>query len=177
MAAGHLAESMERVEAVLRRRPAVGLHDDAPAVARWEAGTRIVSDHRNGARIPTDMPVELGGTGDQVSPGWLFRAGIASCAATVIAMGAAAAGIELAVLEVSVSSRSDTRGLLGMRENDGSPVPAGTRDLKLHVRIAASGVAADRLRALVEEGLRRSPIYAALLGSVPMTVDMEVDAP
>jgi hypothetical protein len=61
-----------------------------------------------------------------------------------------------------------------MTEDDGNPVPAGTRDLRLHVRIAA-GAAAERLRALVEEGLRRSPIYAALLGSVPIAVDMEVD--
>jgi hypothetical protein len=34
-----------------------------------------------------------------VTPGWLFRAGFASCAATCIAMGAAAQGIELASLE------------------------------------------------------------------------------
>src|SRR5258708_7567439 len=106
MAERGIAKSMERVEAVLRRRPAAGLHDDAPAIARWEAGTRVVSNHSNGARIPTDMPVELGGTGDQVSPGWLFRAGIASCAATVIAMGAAAAGSELEAPEVAASSPS-----------------------------------------------------------------------
>ena len=176
MAERGIAKSMERVEAVLRRRPSAGLHDDAPAIARWEAGTRVVSNHSNGARIPTDMPVELGGTGDQVSPGWLFRAGIASCAATVIAMSAAAAGIELEALEISASSRSDTRGLLGMTDDDGNPVPAGTRDLQLRVRIAAPGIAADRLRTLVEVGLRRSPIYAALLGSVPVAVDTEVDA-
>jgi uncharacterized OsmC-like protein len=60
------------------------------------------------------MPSEVGGSGDQVTPGWLFRAGLASCAATRIAMAAAAEGIELATLEVRASSRSDTRGLLGM---------------------------------------------------------------
>lgn len=171
-----IAGSMERVEAVLRRRPAVGLHDDAVAIARWEAGTRVVSHHTNGAQIPTDMPVELGGTGEQVSPGWLFRAGLASCAATVVAMVAAAARVELVALEISASSRSDTRGLLGMTESDGELVPAGTRDLRLHVRISAIGIAADRLRVLVENGLRRSPIYAALQGLVPVAVDMEVDA-
>jgi hypothetical protein len=63
-----------------------------------------------------------------------------------------------------------------MTDDDGNPVPAGTRDLQLRVRIAAPGIAADRLRTLVEVGLRRSPIYAALLGSVPVAVDTEVDA-
>ena len=73
----------------------MGMHDDAPATARWRGGTRVVTSHANGIEIPTDMPGELGGSGDRVTPGWLFRAGLASCAATRIAMGAAAEGIEL----------------------------------------------------------------------------------
>ena len=39
-------------------------------------------------------------------------------------MGAAAAGIVLAMLEVVARSRSDTRGLLGMLDADGAPVNA-----------------------------------------------------
>ncbi|MEO8486640.1 MAG: OsmC family protein [Betaproteobacteria bacterium] len=50
------------------------------------------------------MPAELGGNGDRVSPGWLFRAGIASCAATAIAMRAAAEGIGIEDLEATVES-------------------------------------------------------------------------
>ena len=67
------------------------------------------------------MPGELGGTGDRVTPGWLFRAGLASCATTSIVLTAAAEGIELATLEVWVGSRSDARGLLGMTDDAGSP--------------------------------------------------------
>ena len=72
------------------------MHDDAPATARWQGGTprRHVS-HADGTQVPTDMPAELGGSGDQVTPGWLFRAGLASCAATSIVLAAAAEGIEL----------------------------------------------------------------------------------
>jgi len=63
-----------------------GLLPDRPATARWERGTRVVASHANGAQMATDMPNELGGTGDGVTPGWLFRAGLASCAATSIAL-------------------------------------------------------------------------------------------
>ncbi|MEJ7688909.1 MAG: hypothetical protein WKG52_19115, partial [Variovorax sp.] len=83
-----IAAALQRVEAVLQRRPETGLHDDAPAAARWERGTRVVTHHASGAQMATDMPGELGGSGDQVTPGWLFRAGLASCAATSIVVSA-----------------------------------------------------------------------------------------
>jgi uncharacterized OsmC-like protein len=171
-----VATAMQRAQTALRRRPQLGLHDDAPATARWESGTRVVASHANGKQLPTDMPSELGGTGDQVSPGWLFRAGLASCAATTIAMAAAAKGIELTALEVRASSRSDTRGLLGMTDADGEPVYAGPGDLQLHVRICAHGVPAEQLRALVQDSQRCSPIPNAVERAVPMTLRIEVDA-
>ncbi len=166
---------MQRVESVLKRRPEAGLHDDAPATARWQSGTRVVSSHGNGTRLLTDMPTELGGSGDQVTPGWLFRAGLASCLATRIAMGAAAAGFELAMLEVSASSRSDARGIFGMLEASGEPVGAGPRDVQVLVRIAAPGVSPERLRILIEESNRCSPVSAALRDAVPITLCIEVD--
>jgi uncharacterized OsmC-like protein len=176
MSAQDLAQALQRVEVVLRRRPEMGLHDDAPATARWDGGTRIVSSHANGMQIQTDMPSELGGTGDQVTPGWLMRAGLAACTATRIAMGAAAAGIELTTLELRASSRSDTRGMLGMPDVDGTPVGAGPRDVQLHVTIAARGVEAERLRALVEESHRCSPVPCAIQEPVPVALSIEVGA-
>jgi uncharacterized OsmC-like protein len=175
MASQEIAAAMQRVESVLKRRPEVGLHDDAPATARWESGTRVASSHANGAQILTDMPTELGGSGDQVTPGWLFRAGLASCLATRVAMGAAAAGFELAMLEVLASSRSDARGIFGMSEASGEPVCAGPRDVQVLVRIAAPGVSPERLRILIEESNRCSPVSAAARDSVPMTLCIEVD--
>jgi uncharacterized OsmC-like protein len=171
-----IAAALQRVETVMRRRPSSGLHDDAPATARWEGGMRIVASHANGARIATDMPGDLGGSGDQVTPGWLFRAGLASCTATVIAMRAAAAGIELTLLEVRATSRSDTRGLLGMAGEDGERVCAGPSEVQMHVRVAAPGISEERLRALVEEGQRCSPVYVALRDSPQVTLHTEVEA-
>jgi uncharacterized OsmC-like protein len=171
-----IAAAVQRVEAVLKRRPATGIHEDAPATAQWKTGLRVVARHQNGKQMATDMPSELGGSGDQVTPGWLFRAGLASCLATRIAMGAATAGIELTLLEVSASSRSDARGLLGMADDSGDPVGAGPRDVQLLVRIAAPGVPADRLQTLVEDSNRCSPIFAAVRHVVPVSLRIEVAA-
>src|ERR1700691_3784743 len=133
IASQEIAAAMQRVESVLTRRPAVGLHDDAPATARWQSGTRVASCHANGTVLLTDMPTELGGSGDQVTPGWLFRAGLASCLATCIAMNAAAEGIELTALEVLATSSSDLRGIFGMVYGTGAPVGAGPRDIQIRV--------------------------------------------
>ena len=174
MSAEYVANAMQRVEAVLRRRPDMGMQDDSPALASWRGSTRIVTGNGTGIEISTDMPAELGGTGDQVTPGWLMRAGLAACTATRIAMGAAAAGIELTKLELRASSRSDTRGLLGMAESDGNPVGAGPQDVQLHVTIAAHGVSAETLRALVEESHRCSPVPCAIQEETPVGLHIEV---
>lgn len=171
-----IASALRRVESVLQRRPEAGLHDDAPATARWQGGTRIVASHANGTQVPSDMPSEFGGTGDQVTPGWMFRAGLASCAATSIVMVAAAEGVALDLLEVQAHSRSDTRGLMGMADATGTPVYAGPGEMQLQVRIAARGVAPERLRALVETGCGRSPIPNAVQRATPLQLHIAVDA-
>lgn len=175
MAVQDIAAALQRAESVFRRRPSAALQQDAPATASWQGGTRIVATHDNGASVPTDMPTEFGGSGDQVSPGWLFRAGLASCAATCIAMRAAAQGIELRFLRLSAHSCGDARGVLGMMEADGTPVYAGFQDLRLRVEISAPQVSRERLEALVEHGLRVSPVYAALHESVLIGIQIEVD--
>jgi organic hydroperoxide reductase OsmC/OhrA len=177
MSAQEVAAALQRAEAILQRRPGAGVHPEAPATARWEGGTRIVASHANGSRMATDMPTELGGAGNDVdvTPGWLFRAGFASCAATCIAMGAAARGIELESLEVTASSRSDLRGLLGMTDADGTPVYAGPRDVELVVRVRAPGVDPDRLRELIEERYRCSPISSAVSSAMPVDLRIVVE--
>jgi uncharacterized OsmC-like protein len=176
MAAQDIAAAMRRLETVLQRRPEIGRHDDAPAQAHWQSGTRVLSRHANGTQLPTDMPGELGGSGDQVTPGWLFRAGLASCLATCIAMRAAAAGVELESLVVTASSRSDTRGLLGMADAAGNPVCAGPSEVQLTALISAPGTSPDQLRELVEESHRCSPVPTAVRTAVPVTLRIEVGA-
>jgi uncharacterized OsmC-like protein len=171
-----IAAAVQRVESVLRRRPTIGIHDDAPATARWQTGLRVVACHANGTQMSTDMPTDLGGSGEKVTPGWLFRAGLASCLATCIALDAAAEGIELRALEVLATSRSDLRGLFGMTDGTGVTVPAGPSAIELRVRISAVGVSAERLRLLVKDSNRCSPVSAGVRDSAPITLQIDVDA-
>ena len=173
MSVQDLAAALKRVELMLEKRPGMALQDDAPAVSRWDGGLRFVATHANGSNVTSDMPATLGGCGRAVSPGWYFRAGLASCAASVIAMTAAAEGIELTALELRASSRSDVRGALGMSEADGSAIAAGPCDVQFHVRIAACNASADRLRALVETACARSPAVCALANPPALHIDVE----
>jgi len=174
MATQDTAAALQRAASVLQRRPQAGLHDDPPGIARWDGGTRVITRHANGQEVVTDLPNGLGGDSAQVTPSWLLRASLASCSATRIAMAAASQGIELDALEVRAGSRSDTRGLLGLAQADGTPAYPGPQDLQLHVRIAARGVAPERLRALVEQSHCLSPVLFAVQDALPLQVQVEV---
>ena len=174
MALQMVGVAVKRVMAAFQRRPEIGLHLDVPALARWQSGTRVLIGKADGMDVATDMPKELGGTGDQVTPGWLFRAGVASCGATSITLAAACEGIELTALEVEVHSRSDARGLLGMSEPDGKPVYAGPFDVELRITIAARGATPAALRTLVERCLNHSPVPSALVTATPFALHVNV---
>lgn len=174
MSLEQIGKAAKRVIAAFQRRPDMGMHADAPAVARWNGGTRVSVRHADGMEVLTDMPVELGGRGDQVTPGWLFRAGLASCAATSITLAAASEGIELTALEVHVGSRSDARGLLGMSEANGAPVYAGPFEVEMHVTIAANGASAAAIESMVTGCLKHSPVPSALATATPMTLHVNV---
>jgi uncharacterized OsmC-like protein len=117
----------------------------------------------------------MGGAGAGVTPGWLLRAGLASCVAINIAALAATEGIELAELEVVASSQSDPRGLFGISDAEGKTIHAGPRDMALHVRIrAADATAPERLRALVERAHRCAPVSDAVQSSTPITLEVQV---
>ena len=171
----HVVEvGVKRARVAFQRRPEVAVHANPPAVARWQSGTRVVTHSGEAVSVVTDMPKELGGTGDQVSPGWLFRAGIASCAATSITLAAACEGINLTSLEVHVDSRSDARGLLGMAEPDGKLVYAGLFDVQLRVNIAADGANPMALESLVRGCLSHSPVPCTVITATPFALQVNV---
>lgn len=177
MPATEIAAALQRVQGVLQRRPAAAVQADAPAAAHWGGGLRVVTRHPGGTEVLTDMPGELGGSGDQVSPGWLVRAGYASCAVTAIAMVAAERGIALQAIDVETRSVSDTRGLLGMHDADGTAISPGPSDMRTVVRIAAPGVAAADVHAIVDEAERRSAVGRALREAVPIALQVEIVEP
>lgn len=175
MARQDIAASLQRAESIFSRRPEAPIHDDAPGIVRCQGGLRFEATHENGTRVLTDMPAELGGTGDQVSPGWLARAGLAACTASCIALAAATEGIELDTLEVKATSRSNARGMLVIATADGETVYPGPHDVQMHVRISARGVAPQRLRTLVEESNRRAPVTAAFKTALEVSLYIEIE--
>jgi len=118
-----IREAIAKAIAYLRGHPDEARYIDSPATAVIEEGLRCRVEGPKGRLAITDMPASIGGAGSAPSPGWLARAAQASCDATVIAMRAAQEGITLNVLEVTVDSESDDRGLLGMDDS----IPAGPR--------------------------------------------------
>lgn len=169
-----IATAVQRVQAAFKRRPEAGLHDDPAALSQWQGGTRVVTSNANGTKLLTDMPPELGGSGDQVTPGWLFRAGLAACATTSIVLAAAAEGVEITALDVQVGSRSDSRGLLGMNDEGGRPVHAGPLEVHLKVRINAPTATPAQLQALVERAIGCSPIPSMVRQATPLTFQFDM---
>lgn len=165
----HIGHSIENAIGYLTEHPEESRSTDSSATAVIE-GLRSRVEGPNGATLVSDMPKGVGGEDSAPSPGWLLRAAIASCDATVIAMRAAQEGVELSTLEVTVDSESDDQGLLGMDDS----VPAGPLSTRIRVKIAAEGVQPEKLREIVEWADRHSPVSDAVQRAVPTTVDIEI---
>ncbi len=170
MSTERIRDSIEQAARYLSEHPEEARYTDTPATAVVEEGLRCRVEGPGGYEVTTDMPKGVGGGDSAPSPGWLFRAALATCDATLIAMRAAQEGIELAGLEVTVDSESDDRGLLGMDD----AVPAGPLSARVRVRIQAPDAKEDRLRELVEWAKAHSPVDDATCRAVPMRTEVEV---
>ncbi|MEX2252061.1 MAG: OsmC family protein [Acidimicrobiia bacterium] len=169
MTSQHIRQSIEQAIAYLTEHPEEARFTDSSATATVEGlKSRVVGP--NGETLVSDMPTGVGGSGSAPSPGWLLRAAIASCDATVIAMRTAQEGIELSTLEITVDSQSDDQGLLGMDDS----VPAGPLSTHIRVRIAADGVPSEKLREIVEWADHHSPVSDAVKRPVQTTLDVEI---
>ena len=164
-----IRESIESVASFLTQHPEEAIGEDLPATAFVEDGLRCRADWPKGGSMLSDMPEALGGAASAPSPGWLLRAALATCDATVIAMRAAALGVELTTLEVTVASTSDDRGLVGIGEAKAGPIEMRTR-----VRVGAGGIDAQQLSELVAWAEEHSPVGDALRRAMPMTTEVEI---
>jgi uncharacterized OsmC-like protein len=163
-----LAEAIRNATEYLTAHPEEARYTDSEAVATLQEGLRVVVRDPSGRTVETDMSTGIGGTDTAPSPGWLFRAALASCDATLIAMRAAVLGIELDRVEVSIDSESNDHGILGIDES----VPAGPLGIRTRVSISARGADREAIRELTEWATAHCPVCDAAKRAVPVSVEI-----
>jgi uncharacterized OsmC-like protein len=165
-----IASCMQQAISYLGEHPDEARYTDSPATATREGSLSFKVETPTGGSIVTDMPSGVGGDGSAPSPGWVMRAALAACDATLIAMRAAQEGVELEKLEVTVDSTSDDRGLLGMDDS----IPAGPLRTRIRVGLSSPGTTEEQLRELVDWAHHHSPVGDAVSREIPL--DIEVTA-
>jgi uncharacterized OsmC-like protein len=165
-----IAEAVARTKQVLETDEQAGRSPDRPATAVVEEGLRCRVEGPDGWTLVTDMPPALGGEGSAPTSSWFLRAAWAACDATMVALRAAELGIPVVRIEVTAESQSDSRGLLGVRDD----VPAGPLAARNRIRIAAEGVDPAQLRDIVEWADRHSPVGDALRRAIDAPVELEI---
>lgn len=170
MGIDQIRQSIERVGSFFSEHPEKALSADKAATATMDEGLRCSVAGPNGEMLVTDMPKGIGGSASAPTPGWLLRAALASCDATVIAMRAAQLGIVLNKLEVTVDSLSDDRGMLGL----GDSIPPGPQSMRIRVRIAAEGASTEELHQLAAWAEAQSPVGDAVRRAIPSHLEIEV---
>jgi uncharacterized OsmC-like protein len=165
-----IREALERATEYLREHPADAVSTDTRATAVVQSGLRVSVTGPGNESVVTDMVQSVGGEGSAPSPGWLLRAGMASCVATLLAMRAAQLGQTLDRVEVEVDSVSDDRGILGI---DAS-TPSGPLSVRVAIRVAAPSIERAQLEALVAWAVDHCPVVDAARRAVP--VNLEFDA-
>lgn len=166
-----IKEAIDGAVAFLSENPEKAASTDSMATAILLDGLRFMVRDPDGRSVTTDMVKSVGGDDSAPSPGWLFRAAVASCDATLIAMHAAREGIALTRLEVDVDSESNDLGILGIDPK----VPKGPLSMRARVRISSPDTDDDRLRAMVENAIDHCPVCDAVKQPVPMKIEVEID--
>ena len=162
-------ELLERAKRLFMEKPGAARKPNTTATAVWRDGLLCDITGAAGEKAVTDMPEPMGGAGTGSNPGWLLRAGMASCASTAIAMRAAMQGIALRALEVTVQSELDARGLVGI-----PGVATALGDMRMSIKISADGVDETTLRELAAWGEAHSPVSCTLRVSPSVAVEIAV---
>jgi uncharacterized OsmC-like protein len=159
-----IGEAVAAASAYLTEHPDEARYRDSAAVARIESGLVVTVTGADGATLRTDMPSGIGGTASAPSPGWVLRAAEASCVASLVAIRAAALGVELRSVEVEVDSESDDRGILGLADD----VPAGPLSTRISVAIDAPGRTPVEIEEIAAWAVAHCPVVDAVRRAIPI---------
>lgn len=161
-----IAEAVANATAYLGSHPDEARYRDSAARARLTSGLVVDVTGPTGETLRTDMPTGIGGTATAPSPGWYLRAAAASCVAALVAIRAAATGIEVGSVEVDVDSESDDRGILGMDP----AIPAGTLSVRVVVSIEAPSADRAEIVALAEWAVAHCPVTDTIRRAPPLEI-------
>lgn len=170
MSMQQIQEAVQSVTKYYIDNPDRAIAEDKPATATVVDGLHCRATDGSGFELFSDMPKGIGGGATAPTPGWLLRAALATCDATMIAMRAAELGITLTTLEVTVGSRSDNRGLLQIDDL----IPAGPLNVSVQIKLGADGVPDEKLQELVSWTEQHSPVGDAISLATPLEVSVEV---
>jgi uncharacterized OsmC-like protein len=151
MTAQRIRHAIQRVEVQLRNQTTP--QPDTPATAVIGDGLQCRIQSPDGKGVTTDMSEAVGGTATANSPGWLMRAAIASCDATLLAMRAARTGVVLDSIQVRVDAKSDGRGMF-LDER----ISPGSSEMRVHFAIRSSTATREDIQTLVDWVIAHAPV-------------------
>jgi uncharacterized OsmC-like protein len=163
-----IADAVANASRYLTDHPDEAHYRDSAAKARLTSGLNVEVTGPAGERLRTDMPAGIGGTASEPSPGWFLRAAAASCVASLIAIRAAATGLDVPSIEVEVDSESDDRGILGLDPE----IPAGALSMKVVVSVDAPSAEVAAIEALVAWAIEHCPVTDTVTRAVPLEVEV-----
>ncbi|HET6564238.1 MAG TPA: OsmC family protein [Xanthomonadales bacterium] len=166
MTAQNIRKAIESVETQMRSQ--TGPKPDLAATAEIESGLRCRIQSADGKFVHTDMSESIGGTGTANSPGWLMRAAIASCDATLLAMRAARTGIELDSIKVTVEAKSDGRGMF----LDEGISPAST-EVRVLFDIRSANATREQVQELVDWVAAHAPVANDISHAVDISYELK----
>src|SRR5437868_15451941 len=97
-------DAIEKLSKVFAEQPTKARSKNPSATAVLENGVKFQVTGPHGEKLSTDMPLSPGGGGSAPTPGWLLRASLRSCHATVFATRADLVGVAVVSWEVSGAS-------------------------------------------------------------------------
>jgi uncharacterized OsmC-like protein len=148
-------EDPEAAKITLR---AVGSQTDLPIACSVDLGHAVAQAQAHSG---------VGGAGTAACSGDLLLGALAACAQLTCQMVAAALGIPVERIEVTVEGDLDLRGTLGIAKE----VPAGFQTIRTHVEVDAPGATAEQLAALAEKTERYCTVFQTLRQPPPVQTE------
>ncbi len=160
--------AVEGATAHVAGHPDEARYTDSAATAHLGNQLHVSVDGTGGEHLETDMVSGIGGLGIAPGPGWVYRAAVASCVASLAGMRAAQVGLEGFACDVTVDSESDDRGILGIDP----AVPAGPLSIRIAISVRADGAGDAQLEEVARWAIDHCPVADATRRLVPVRVEV-----